>query len=185
MASQIQFSKTHIFLRNGGFALDNWALPSGRCEPDVANWMLWDWHALIVYPGCAPCSLCLPSCLAGRQRPSHLTEGLEGTGGAEGCGGTGGGRRHTNESGSPQCECVYRCVHCVDWRVKCVSQSDQRAGRTSAGGSASPAFVYSGSPPCIQPPRLAYTYHPKLTSGPSELRRNIRQTSTPTCSTNT
>nr|CAD7568728.1 unnamed protein product [Timema californicum] len=40
-----------------------------------------DQRALIVYPGCAPCSLCLPPSLAGRQRPSHLTGGLEGMGG--------------------------------------------------------------------------------------------------------
>nr|CAD7200582.1 unnamed protein product [Timema douglasi] len=40
-----------------------------------------DQGALIVYPGCALCSLCLPPSLAGRQRPSHLTGGLEGMGG--------------------------------------------------------------------------------------------------------
>nr|CAD7430237.1 unnamed protein product [Timema monikensis] len=44
----------------------------------------WDQLTLIVYPGCAPCFLCLPPCLAGRQRPSHLTRGLEGTGGRMG-----------------------------------------------------------------------------------------------------
>nr|CAD7395836.1 unnamed protein product [Timema poppensis] len=37
-----------------------------------------DQRALVVCPGCAPCSLCLPPCLAGRQRPSRLTGGLEG-----------------------------------------------------------------------------------------------------------
>nr|CAD7263864.1 unnamed protein product [Timema shepardi] len=42
-------------------------------------------RVLVVGPcGCAPCSLCLPPCLAGRQRPSPLTGGLEGL---RGCGG--------------------------------------------------------------------------------------------------
>nr|CAD7434027.1 unnamed protein product [Timema monikensis] len=80
----------------------------------------WDQRGLIVYPSCAPCSLCLPPCLAGRQRHSHLAGGLEGPRGCGEEGGDNSGRPRrfsswfsTDESGSRQCECVDQCGHCV------------------------------------------------------------------------
>nr|CAD7409903.1 unnamed protein product [Timema cristinae] len=109
----------------------------------------WDQRVLIVYPGCAPCSLCLPPCLAGRQKPSHLTGGIRGAKEVRGEEGDTSGRvtlschhpyinklsdsraereRESSVLGSQpvrlgvdrRVQCVDQRVQCVDLRVQCV-----------------------------------------------------------------
>nr|CAD7260240.1 unnamed protein product [Timema shepardi] len=98
-----------------------------------------DQRALVVCPGCAHCSLCLPPCIAGRQRPSRLTGEL---GGPTGCGGRTETRLDTLSchhsyiytlSGSQRLSSWFANNESGSSQYECVDQSDQRAGRRVCG----------------------------------------------------